>query len=132
VIIGKRAGGYHSIQRETEGLGLQQQVQTLTDLDPDNLSALYSDALFVAYPSLYEGFRPPLLDAMAYRKPILTSGNSIMSEIAGEAALVVDFGDILSIADGLGRLTGDAELRNELVRRVDQRRNADRWPSIAQ
>jgi glycosyltransferase involved in cell wall biosynthesis len=131
VIVGQPGSGYQPMLREISERGLGERVKLLTDLGPDGLAALYSDALFVAYPSLYEGFRPTLLDAMAYRKPVLTAQASIMSELAGDAALLVDLDDVGSIADGLARLAGDAELRAELVRRDDERRNTAHWPSIA-
>jgi len=61
----------------------------------------------------------------------MTARNSIMSEVAGDAALLVDLEDVGSIADGLARLAGDAGLRAELIRRGDERRNAGRWQGIA-
>jgi glycosyltransferase involved in cell wall biosynthesis len=131
VIVGKPGWGYQAILTEIEERGLQDDVQILSDVDTEELSALYSGALFVAYPSLYEGFGLPVLEAMAYHKPVLTSMNSSMSEVARGAALLVDPEDVESIAAGLNRLASDADLRKNLVRRGDKRRNAYTWPRIA-
>jgi glycosyltransferase involved in cell wall biosynthesis len=131
VILGKAGGGYQPVLREIEECGLAGRADVLTGVEPDDLPMLYDGALFAVYPSLYEGFRPPMLDAIANRTPILTARNSIMGEIAGEAAVLVDIDDVESIADGFARLAGDASLRAELLRRIDERRNADRWPAIA-
>ena len=65
-------------------------------------------------PSLYEGFGLPLVEAMAYGKPLLTSSVASMPEIAGDAAVLVDPLAVDSIADGLLTLARDAELRQRL------------------
>jgi len=76
--------------------------------------ALLSGAEVVAYPSRYEGFGFPVLEAFAANVPVLTSDVSSLPEVAGDAAVLVDPGDPSSIAAGLDELLGDADLRNVL------------------
>ena len=83
-------------------------------VEDDELPALYAGADVFAYPSLYEGFGLPILEAMAAGAPVLTSNRSSMPEVAGDAAVKVDPYDVNSIRDGLGLLLRDADLRDEL------------------
>lgn len=77
--------------------------------------ALMTGAEALAFPTLYEGFGFPLLEAMACGTPILTSNVSSMPEVAGDAALFVDPLDESAIADGLERVVGDAAFRKRLI-----------------
>jgi len=76
--------------------------------------ALLSGAEVLAYPSKYEGFGFPILEAFAANVPVLTSDRSSMPEVAGNAAVLVDPDDPVSIAKGLDELLADADLRNVL------------------
>ena len=78
---------------------------------------LYQGARALAFPSLYEGFGLPVLEAMACGTPVLTSTMSSLPEIAGDAALLVDPLDVSAIAGGLWRLLNDTELADELSHR---------------
>jgi glycosyltransferase involved in cell wall biosynthesis len=86
-------------------------------VDDVDLPALYSGAEFVAYPSLYEGFGLPIVEALACRVPVLTGDNSCLPEAGGPGALYVDSLDVDSIAEGIARLATDATLREELAGR---------------
>jgi glycosyltransferase involved in cell wall biosynthesis len=83
---------------------------------PDaDLPALYRNATAFAYPSLYEGFGLPVLEAMIAGVPVLTSDASSMPEVGGDAALYVAPRDVASIRDGLARLLSDDALRAGLA-----------------
>jgi glycosyltransferase involved in cell wall biosynthesis len=87
-------------------------VQWLGRLPDDEVAALYRGALCFAYPSLYEGFGIPVLEAMRCGAPVVTSAGSAMEEVAGAAAVLVDPLDPEAIADGIRRaIDGRAELR---------------------
>lgn len=77
--------------------------------------ALLSGAQVLVYPSLYEGFGLPVLEAFAASVPVLTSDSSSLPEVAGDAAMLVDPRDPAAIADGLEQLCGDEDLRRMLV-----------------
>jgi glycosyltransferase involved in cell wall biosynthesis len=80
----------------------------------DERRALLSGAEVLAYPSRYEGFGFPVLEAFAANVPVLTSNVSSLPEVAGDAAVLVDPADAASIAQGLDELLTDADLRNVL------------------
>jgi glycosyltransferase involved in cell wall biosynthesis len=93
----------------------KQDIQVLGYVPDSELENLYRRASIFAFPSLDEGFGMPVLDAMARSLPVLTSSVSAMPEVAGDAALLVNPTDVQSIADGLRRLTTNAQLRERLA-----------------
>ena len=99
---------------------------------PDEaLPGLYSGADLFVFPSTYEGFGIPLLEAMHCEVPILASNVTSLPEVAGEAALYVDPQNISSIADGMKSLACDEKLRNDLIARGRIRRSAFSWDLAA-
>ena len=83
---------------------LTERVHFLGSVPDEDLVVLYNMALFLAYPSLYEGFGLPILEAMACGCPVLTSNVSSMPEVAGNAALLVDPNNLEEIISGMGRM----------------------------
>jgi len=83
----------------------------------DTLSVLYRLASVFVFPSLYEGFGLPPLEAMASGTPVVTSNVSSLPEVVGDAAVLVDPYDPDSIADGMKQALTDSELRERLVAR---------------
>jgi glycosyltransferase involved in cell wall biosynthesis len=102
-------------------------IQVLGYVTDAELEELYARASIFAFPSLDEGFGMPVLDAMARGIPVLTSNASAMPEVAGDAALLVDPKDVQAIAEGLGRLARDANLREELGRVGQARAREFTW-----
>jgi glycosyltransferase involved in cell wall biosynthesis len=129
------AGG--GVRWNPEGAGLLEAALTdlptaararvvLTGFVPEGEKvALLSGAVALAYPSRYEGFGLPVLEAMACGTPVLTSNVSALPEVAGDAAVLVDPEEPASIADGLDRLVRDADLRGRL--RAAGRERAAGW-----
>lgn len=106
-----------SIHARVAELGLEESVHFAGYIDGGDLAALYSLATVFAYPSLYEGFGLPVLEAMACGTPVLTSNVSSLPEVAGDAAILVTPTDIDSIAAGLRRLLESPALHAELATR---------------
>jgi glycosyltransferase involved in cell wall biosynthesis len=103
-------------------------VRWLGRVSDEELAALYRGARVFVYPSLYEGFGIPVLEAMASGAPVVTSRGGATEEVADGAAVLVDPLDPGAIADGIERAH---ELREELVRRGLERARAFGWVAIA-
>jgi glycosyltransferase involved in cell wall biosynthesis len=89
-------------------------VRTIGYVSDADLAALYAGCEVFAYPSLYEGFGLPILEAMAAGAPVLTSNVSSLPEVAGDAALLVDPRSVTAIRDALKQLLQDAPRREAL------------------
>jgi glycosyltransferase involved in cell wall biosynthesis len=97
-----------------------------------DVAALYSGALALAFPSLYEGFGFPVIEAMRCGTPVLCSNTSSLPELAGDAALTVDPLDVNAIRDGLACLVTDSTLRADLVQRGYQQVARFTWRAAAE
>jgi len=83
------------------------------------------------YPSLYEGFGLPPLEAMACGTPVITSNRSSLPEVVGAAALLVDPGDTGELADAMGRIVDDEPLREDLRERGLKQAQGFSWDETA-
>ncbi|HRJ41062.1 MAG: glycosyltransferase family 4 protein [Caldilineaceae bacterium] len=101
--------------RQAERLGLADRVHFPGYVADGALPGLFEKARFFAFPSLYEGFGLPVLEAQQMGVAVMTSNNSSLPEVAGDAALLVDPNDTEAIADAMLRLSRDESLRQELI-----------------
>ena len=97
-----------------------------------DLPALYSAASVFVYASRYEGFGLPVLEAMACGAPVITSNVASMPEIAGESGILIDPNDESGLADAMGRVLTDDELRARLARAGLERAQSFSWERAAQ
>jgi glycosyltransferase involved in cell wall biosynthesis len=125
VIAGKRGWLAEPIYAAVQRLKLSDQVQFLDFVSDDDLPTLYSGALAMVYPSLYEGFGVPIVEAQACGAPVITSAASSLPEVAGEAALLVDPQDTAAIAAALRRVLSEPGLAERL--RADGPRQAAKF-----
>ena len=95
------------------------------------LVAFYRLARVFVFPSLYEGFGLPPLEAMANFTPVVTSNLSSMPEVVGDAAVLVDPYDTEAIADGIRRVVNDEALRQQLIARGRLRVQEFSWRKAA-
>ncbi len=109
-LVGPRGWDDETIVGKAEAAG----ARLLGRVSDDELRALYAGAAAFAYPSLYEGFGLPVLEAMAAGAPVLTSNVSSLPEVAGDAALLVDPLDTAAITAGLEQLLTDDALAARL------------------
>jgi glycosyltransferase involved in cell wall biosynthesis len=114
VLTGGKGWFYKEIFDIVERLGLQQRAIFTGFVDDEDLPALFNGALFFVYPSLYEGFGIPVLEAMACGVPVITSDASSLPEIVGEAGVLVDPTDTRALAAALMALLDDPERRATL------------------
>ncbi len=115
-----------------EALGLRDRVRFPGFVAIEDKAALISGAQLFAYPSLYEGFGFPVLEAQACGTPLLGSTTSSLPEVAGEGGLLVDPEDVEAIADGLRRLLEDTELRAQMVKHGYTNLSRFSWAKAAQ
>jgi glycosyltransferase involved in cell wall biosynthesis len=113
-------------------LGLESKVILTGFIAEEDKPYLISGAELFAYPSLYEGFGMPILEAMACGTPTLTSNTSSMPEVAGDAVLIVDPYNVEDIVSGLRRLLSDAELRDSIRQKALARASLFDWGTAAQ
>jgi glycosyltransferase involved in cell wall biosynthesis len=132
VIAGGKGWGDLDIKDEISRLSLREHVRVLGYVDEALLNTLYSYAEFLAIPSLYEGFCLPLVEAMIHGKPVLTSNNSSMPEVAGDAGLLVEAQDIHSIKWGLSQLITDRRLYTDLAENALRQAKRFSWDNSAQ
>ncbi|WP_433381869.1 glycosyltransferase family 4 protein [Actinoplanes sp. CA-142083] len=97
----------------------------------EDLPALYSGASVFVYPSLYEGYGMPPLEAMACATPVIVANNSSLPEVVGDAGLLVDAHDVDSLAQYLEKVLGDPALAGELRRRGLERAKTSNWDESA-
>lgn len=98
-------------------LGLEGRVLCPGYVRPEDRAPLLSGALAFVFPSLYEGFGLPVLEAQACGCPVICSSTSSLSEVAGDAALQVHPEDVAALSDAMARLESASDLRRELVER---------------
>lgn len=131
VIAGGAGWGDVDLATLITDLGLTGEVHLTGYVSEPELSMLYRHAIFLAMPSLYEGFGLPLVEAMSYGLPSLTSNLSSMPEIAGDTALLVDPLDTGSITRGLKDLISTPGLRQTLAARTSARSQLYDWDNAA-
>jgi glycosyltransferase involved in cell wall biosynthesis len=96
-----------------------------------DLRLLYSHADLFVFPSVYEGFGMPVLEAMACGAPVLTSNRTALPEVAGDAALLVNPGDAEELAGAMIRVLGDSALRDNLRAKGFERVKQFTWERAA-
>nr|WP_321397808.1 glycosyltransferase family 1 protein [uncultured Desulfobacter sp.] len=108
-------------------LGLETAVVYSGYVSDSQLASLYKHAVALVYPSLYEGFGIPLLEAMACNCPVIASNTSSIPEVTGDAGLLVDPLDTHAMAHAMGLLLDDEVLRKNLVERGNDRASLFSW-----
>lgn len=114
-----------------EQLGVADRVVFAGDASLEDLVALYCGAEALLYPSVYEGFGMPVLEAMACGCPVITGDRSSLPEVAGGAALLVDPTSAGALADAIQTIVGDVSLRDRLVQAGFQRAATLTWDATA-
>jgi len=110
---------------------LKAQIHMPGYLPRNQLASYYKNAICLMFPSLYEGFGFPILEAMSCGTPVITSNVSSMKEVAGSAALLVNPYDTGAISDAMNRLLGDEPLRRGLIKKGFKRAAEFSWKKCA-
>ena len=131
VIAGGVGWGGVNLEKMIRSYRLQHSVQLLGYVTDHQLAALYSNARFLAMPSLYEGFGLPLLEAMQYGTPVLTSHAGSMVEVAGDGGILIDPYSVESISAGIQKMLLDDELIKILSIKAMRRAQDFSWDKCA-
>jgi glycosyltransferase involved in cell wall biosynthesis len=131
VIVGKKGWMYEEILTAPEKFGVTDRVKFLDFVPNEHLHLLYKHARCFVFPSLYEGFGLPILEAMKYDCPVITSNVSSMPEAGGDAALYINPLDVNDIAKKINELIYNDKLRQELIKKGREQIKKFSWEKAA-
>ena len=127
LIIGDEISKYATLRRTVHRYKLHKHVRFFGFVSDETLAVLYRLASVFVFPSLYEGFGLPPLEAMASGTPVITSNVSSLPEVVGDAALLIDPYEPDAIADAMARVLSDSDLRRDLRARGLERVRHFSW-----
>jgi glycosyltransferase involved in cell wall biosynthesis len=131
IIIGDEISKYPSVRRAVIKTRVEDVVRFLGFVPVDALRVFFEAASAFAFPSLYEGFGLPPLEAMASGTPVVTSNVSSLPEVVGNAAVMVNPENVFDIARGMREVLVDESLRAELIRKGYQQARRFNWSQTA-
>jgi glycosyltransferase involved in cell wall biosynthesis len=131
LVAGKRGWLYESLFDAVQDRGLEDLVKFADYVDREDLPALYSGAVALTFPSLYEGFGLPALEAMGCATPVLAAKASSLPEVVGDAGVLLDPHDAVAWAAAVERLMRDEEMRRGLARKGLERAAGFTWERCA-
>lgn len=131
VIVGRKGWKYDEILLSPEKYEVKDKVIFLDFVPDEDLPSLYANAISYVLPSLYEGFGLPVLEAMKYDCPVITSNISSLPEAGGDAALYVNPENVQEIASIMEKLSLDSDLRKELIHKGREQVKKFSWEKTA-
>jgi glycosyltransferase involved in cell wall biosynthesis len=131
IIIGDEITKYPALRRAVIKTRVEKLVRFLGFVPLDTLRVFFEAASAFVFPSLYEGFGLPPLEAMACGTPVVTSSVSSLPEVAGNAAMLVNPENVFDIARGIREVLLDEKLRSELIRRGHEQVRRFSWATAA-
>ncbi|CAN5211103.1 glycosyltransferase family 1 protein [soil metagenome] len=117
VVAGRVFAGWDDVLKLAARKGIADRIDSLPTPSDSELRALYANAEVLLFPSRYEGFGLPILEAMAAGSPVVASNRASIPDVAGGAAILLDPGDHDGMAAAVRRVRGEPQTRRELVRR---------------
>jgi glycosyltransferase involved in cell wall biosynthesis len=114
MLVGGKGWLYDAVFARVEALGLSSDVHFVGYVPTEDLLLWYNAATVFVYPSLYEGFGLPPLEAMACGTPVVASAASSLPEVVGEAGLLVDPERVEALTEAIERILADSDLREEM------------------
>ncbi|MDO8513420.1 MAG: glycosyltransferase family 1 protein [bacterium] len=133
VLAGKPSHGYDKIKEEIKTAGsLQQDIIELGYLSEDQVPIYMSNAELFAFPTSFEGFGMPIIQAMACGCPVLASNNTCIPEITGNAAILINPDNPQGIADGMTEILTEKKTQNDLIEKGLKQAEKFSWENSAQ
>jgi glycosyltransferase involved in cell wall biosynthesis len=131
ILIGQKGWKYQQIFEEIERSPWKDHIHHLNYLSDEEVALFYSKADAFVYPSHYEGFGLPVLEAMTLGAPVITSNTSSLPEVAGDAALLIDPDDASCLAEAMLQVISDSQLRQDLIQKGQRRAKLYSWENTA-
>lgn len=131
VLVGKRGWKNKEFDKQLENHPFRNDIIRPGYVKREDLPALYSHADAFVYPSIYEGFGFPVLEAMSCKVPVVVSDSSSLPEIGGQAVLTYPLGNITQLAEQIHRVCNDFELSDELRRKGIKQAEKFSWQKCA-
>ena len=132
LLVGGRGWGYEAILDRVAGSGVADAIRFVGFVPEHEMPLWYNAAALFVYPSGYEGFGLPVLEALASGTPSVVSDRSSLPEVAGNAAVLVDPTDVQAIANGMERVLEDASLRSRLAHEGPRQASRFTWQRMAE
>jgi glycosyltransferase involved in cell wall biosynthesis len=131
VLIGQKGWKYEPIFEEIGRSSWKEEIHHLDYLSDELVASFYSRADVFVYPSHYEGFGLPVLEAMTLGAPVVTSNTSSLPEVAGDAALLINPDDVEELAEAILQIISDSQLRAQLVKKGKDQASLFSWERTA-
>ncbi len=131
VLVGHAGRDQDKLIARAAELRIKERITFTGWIEPEELDGLYAAATLFVYPTLYEGFGLPVLEAMMRGVPVACSNTSSLPEVAGGAAMMFDPENVDAMADAIDRLSTDAELRSQLVGLGHEQAKSFTWQRTA-
>ncbi|MEH2139784.1 glycosyltransferase family 4 protein [Nostoc sp.] len=131
ILIGKKGWNYEPIFTAIENSPWSNQIYHLNYLSNELVALFYSRADVFVYPSHYEGFGLPVLEAMTLGTPVVTSNSSSIPEVTGDAAILIDPNDPIQLAEAILKVISDSQLRQNLIEKGKTRAKLFSWERTA-
>ena len=131
VLIGRKGWHYSPILTAIENSPWKNQIHHLDYLSDELVALFYAKADVFVYPSHYEGFGLPVLEAMTLGTPVVSSNTSSLPEVAGDAALLINPDEPMQLAEAILKLISDSQLRQEFINKGKERAKLFSWERTA-
>lgn len=132
VLIGQKGWNYQDIFTAIASSPWCEQIHHLDYLSSEAVALFYSQAAVFVYPSYYEGFGLPVLEAMTLGAPTIAANTASIPEVVGDAAILIDPNQALDIAEAILKVLLDSQLRQDLIQKGYQRAKLFSWETTAQ
>ncbi|MFT5874315.1 MAG: glycosyltransferase involved in cell wall biosynthesis [Clostridium sp.] len=132
VIAGKKGWLYESIFKLVQKLSLENKVVFTDYIEEEDKPLIYNMASIFIFPSIYEGFGIPVIEAMASSVPVITSTTSSLPEVAGDAAILVNPKDIDSMAKAMKQVLEDKDIRQSMIEKGHTQAKKFNWENSAE
>lgn len=131
VLIGRKGWNYQSIFAAIEASPYKQHIYHLDYLSDELVALFYARADVFVYPSYYEGFGLPVLEAMTLGAPVVASNTSSLPEVTGDAAILIDPNEPNNLAEAIWEVSNNSQMRQKLIQKGKERAKQYSWQQNA-